>query len=457
MKGHESPIEFPDDTGPGMLLRRAREAANRSVGEMSTALHLDPKTVEALEADSFDRLPAPTFVRGYMHGYARALGLPPEPILEAYDRRGFEPPPLLPPDYPEASRTRISDLAIRLMTYAVGAMLALLVVLWWDSQGFTVSDIGADLIGWVSDTAPDPARAAAEGPVSGVARHHSGERDAASTEAAGELPGSPQGVGFAADPRLLSDEVAGAAGTPPERGGPATSAPRSEGAAAESSPGDDAGAAGAPPERESPATPAPRSEGAAAEPPPGENAAASGTTTGIDTPASAASRSEAASQAGSDAVDRGNTPARDGNGLVDPSSGPDDTALPAMTPATIPETPPSRTPPSAPDGTAAPTRAASETAQSRLVLGFTHESWVEIYDGKKARLFFGLVRPGRVLDLAGAPPFDILIGFAKDVRVTLDGVPFDYAPHVRHGVARFSLGAPPGRGGDATDSPRTSE
>ena len=142
---------------------------------------------------------------------------------------------------------------------------------------------------------------------------------------------------------------------------------------------------------------------------------------------------------------------------MEPSSEPDDAALPATTPAAIPETPSSLTPPNAPDGPAAPTRAASGTVQSRLVLGFTHESWVEVYDGKSARLFFGLVRPGRVLDLAGAPPFDILIGFAKDVRVALDGVPFDYAPHVRHGVARFSLGAPPGGDGDATASPGTSE
>ena len=76
---------------------------------------------------------------------------------------------------------------------------------------------------------------------------------------------------------------------------------------------------------------------------------------------------------------------------------------------------------------------------------FTHESWVEIYDHDGARLFFGLVPPGRVLTIAGTPPFDVLLGYARDVRVTLDGAPFDHTPHIRHGVARFSLGAPPGR------------
>ena len=143
---------------------------------------------------------------------------------------------------------------------------------------------------------------------------------------------------------------------------------------------------------------------------------------------------------------------------MEPSSGPDDAALPAVTPPdTIPETPSSLASASAPDGATAPTRAASGTAQSRLTLGFTHESWVEVYDERKTRLFFGLVQPGRELDLAGPPPFDILLGFAQDVRVALDGVPFDNTPHVRYGVARFSLGAPPGGGGDATAPPGPSE
>ena len=85
MKVAPGPIEFPDDIGPGARLRQAREEADRSVSEISAALHIDTKTIEALEADSFDRLPGPTFVRGYMRGYARELGLSPEPILKAYD------------------------------------------------------------------------------------------------------------------------------------------------------------------------------------------------------------------------------------------------------------------------------------------------------------------------------------------------------------------------------------
>ena len=178
MKEPSAPIEFPDDIGPGARLRRAREAANRSIGEISAALHLDPKTVEALEADSFDRLPAPTFVRGYMRGYARELGLPPGPILEVYDHQGFKPPALTP-DITETPQTHASDLIVRLVTYAVGAVLVLLVVLWWHSQefeGFDIGDIGGDLIGWSSESTSEPSLPAPEAPC--LSRHRRAAKEA---------------------------------------------------------------------------------------------------------------------------------------------------------------------------------------------------------------------------------------------------------------------------------------
>ena len=91
----------PDDealhgaSGPGRLLRSARESAGISVRDVSSQLRLDERTVTALETDDFTHLPAPTFVRGYLRGYARLLGVPVGPVMEAYDREGFGPPSLV--------------------------------------------------------------------------------------------------------------------------------------------------------------------------------------------------------------------------------------------------------------------------------------------------------------------------------------------------------------------------
>ena len=93
------------------------------------------------------------------------------------------------------------------------------------------------------------------------------------------------------------------------------------------------------------------------------------------------------------------------------------------------------------------------TGSSLLVIEFTNESWVEIYDGHGATLFFDLVPPARVLRVTGAPPFDVLFGNSRDVRVTFDGEPFDHAPYVNRGVAQFSLGAAPEGGSDPGGDP----
>ena len=53
------------------------------------------------------------------------------------------------------------------------------------------------------------------------------------------------------------------------------------------------------------------------------------------------------------------------------------------------------------------------------------------------------MQPGRVLNINGAQPFDVLLGFGTDVRVTVDGEAFDHTPYMKHGVARFNIGAGP--------------
>ena len=424
MKVTPGPIEFPDDVGPGARLRRAREEADRSVSEISAALHLDSKTIQALEADSFDRLPGPTFVRGYMRSYACELGLTPEPILEAYERRGFKPP-ALSPGITEKPQTHASELSIRLVTYAVGAVLVLLVVLWWRSQDFQGLDIGADLLDWPLGSVSDPSPPPTETPALAVAPRNGEEGVESTPAAAGEPSEPPWDAGTAGDSGASS----------PSSG---------EGTA----PGAVATMAEPPPVV---AEPPP----VVAEPPPAGAAGTFGTSTEGGASARPPPRPETAAGVGPGDIERTDIHPPDENTSVDSPSEPDVGSLPANPPTLIETTPPQASP-SVPDDTTAPP-ATPGAGQSELVLDFTHESWVEIYDHEGARLFFGLVPPARALNIVGTPPFDILLGYARDVRVALDGAPFDHTPHIRHGVARFSLGTPPARAAAAmpggADSP----
>jgi len=160
MSGHhaqEPNISLADpgtaQEGPGRRLRAAREAAQLSIGQVAAHLRLDIRTLNALEADRYEALPAPIFVRGYLRSYARLLDLPPEPLVQAFDQHGLAPPSLVA-DIATPPQSRTSDLAVRLVTYAIIIGLAVLVGLWWQNrQPSTISS----LLGTDGTLAPAPA------------------------------------------------------------------------------------------------------------------------------------------------------------------------------------------------------------------------------------------------------------------------------------------------------------
>lgn len=91
---------------------------------------------------------------------------------------------------------------------------------------------------------------------------------------------------------------------------------------------------------------------------------------------------------------------------------------------------------SAPSAEPLPSRPA---ATMRLGLQFNQESWVEISDANR-RLLFGLQHKGNRREVTGEPPFNLLIGNARGVDLTVNDEPFDVpAAHVRGKVARFEI------------------
>ncbi len=67
----------------GVRLKAAREARGMSEQDVAQRLRLDLRIIRALEADDLERLPALTFVRGYLRNYARLVGLDESMVTEA--------------------------------------------------------------------------------------------------------------------------------------------------------------------------------------------------------------------------------------------------------------------------------------------------------------------------------------------------------------------------------------
>lgn len=105
------------------------------------------------------------------------------------------------------------------------------------------------------------------------------------------------------------------------------------------------------------------------------------------------------------------------------------TTIASVGPAPVPETTPradEKRPPVA-------------QGRRRIVLSFDKESWVEIRAGNGELLISQMNPAGTEKVLEGAPPFQVTIGNAPNVRVSYNETPFDLRPHFKVDVARFTL------------------
>jgi cytoskeleton protein RodZ len=123
-------VDEPELRRPGLVLRREREALGVTVREVSETLNLAMDTIEAIEADSYDRLPGLVFARGYLRAYARLLELDPEPLLAEYPQAPALMPQPLASESPIWEWIRLRP-ALVLGGAAVFGFLLLLLLLMW--------------------------------------------------------------------------------------------------------------------------------------------------------------------------------------------------------------------------------------------------------------------------------------------------------------------------------------
>jgi cytoskeleton protein RodZ len=78
----ENQAEFTQ--GSGSILAAARKQQQKTIEDIAGELNLSVTQVKTIELDQTDGLPEPTYVRGYIRGYAKLLGLNPEEVLKSY-------------------------------------------------------------------------------------------------------------------------------------------------------------------------------------------------------------------------------------------------------------------------------------------------------------------------------------------------------------------------------------
>ena len=109
---------------------------------------------------------------------------------------------------------------------------------------------------------------------------------------------------------------------------------------------------------------------------------------------------------------------------------------PAPAPAFAAPTAPAFAPAASAPSTPPPAAAAGE---GLLRLTFRGAAWVEIHDARGKVLLSRTHPGGSSAEVAGKPPFTLVIGNAPEVRLSYNGRDVDLAPHTRVAVARFTL------------------
>ena len=111
--------------GCGQRLRAAREAAGLSIQDVATRLKMPVRVVESLEAEDWNRLGAPVFIRGQLRSYGRLLGLVTETVHAASGVAPVQPVELKPRTYVPRVRIMAEQAARRLVYVVITAAIAL--------------------------------------------------------------------------------------------------------------------------------------------------------------------------------------------------------------------------------------------------------------------------------------------------------------------------------------------
>ena len=83
-----SSVSVPMSTGEvvyrGRTLKQIRERMGIDLEIISQETKINKKTLESIEEEDLERLPALVYLKGFLRGYAQSLGLDPQKVLEGY-------------------------------------------------------------------------------------------------------------------------------------------------------------------------------------------------------------------------------------------------------------------------------------------------------------------------------------------------------------------------------------
>lgn len=116
---------------PGSKLKQAREAKGYDVDYVAGKLHLRIQVVELLEADDFENMPEPVFIRGYLRAYAKLLEEDPEELITLFNDIYKPAVPAERTLWQSKKEINLAEKTIRIITALFAISVFIAVSIWW--------------------------------------------------------------------------------------------------------------------------------------------------------------------------------------------------------------------------------------------------------------------------------------------------------------------------------------
>ncbi|MEM7026747.1 MAG: RodZ domain-containing protein [Pseudomonadota bacterium] len=124
---------------PGRLLRETRLQKQLTIEEIRKRINLEGRIIEAIEADDYSNITSPTYVRGYLRSYAKAVDLDGDYVVSLFQSENMPPPPEILPEVKPPSQVSSNDKPVKAFTYLLILALILLLLVWYQGN-FLVSN-----------------------------------------------------------------------------------------------------------------------------------------------------------------------------------------------------------------------------------------------------------------------------------------------------------------------------
>ena len=118
----------------GEVLRKKRENIGLSIDHIANKLNLDPKLIELLEKNDYEKFNIETYLRGYLRAYAKVIDLDDDMIINLYKESNPEKTPEILPDVKPKIQRNSADKSVKLFSYIIGLTIVLSILVWYQNN-----------------------------------------------------------------------------------------------------------------------------------------------------------------------------------------------------------------------------------------------------------------------------------------------------------------------------------